>query len=82
MHNMQQILNCEALALYSNWLNNELEASLRNFLPDAIDEFQLEARLKDFQHEVFSFLMETTSTGKPSGFTPAGKRILMAIFQI
>ncbi len=56
---LQKMQNCEALALYSCWLNSEMEIAIHDFLPDAIDEYQLEARLKDFGHEVFSFLLRS-----------------------
>ena len=44
----------EAWAVYGFWLDREIESTLNRFLPGALDEYQLEARMKDFVHEIYS----------------------------
>lgn len=52
--------NTEAWADYCAWYNELLEEAFSHFLYDAIDEYTLEAHLKDFRHEVFSDFLERT----------------------
>jgi len=51
-------LNTEGWLLYSDWLNQELEALFRTLQFDATEEYQLEASIKDFSHEMSSFLLQ------------------------
>lgn len=55
---LSQIQNMEAWSYYCLLLNEEMERVLRTFLPSMIDEYQLEARFKDFRHEVKSPLLQ------------------------
>jgi hypothetical protein len=54
---LPKLLNMEAWAIYSNWLDELFEAALEQFNFDAIDEYTLEAHLEDFRHEVNSDLL-------------------------
>lgn len=47
-------LNIEGWTLYSDWLNEEIEKVLKTFKPEAVDEYQLQARLEDFKIETYS----------------------------
>lgn len=55
---LSKIQNMEGWSSYCIYLNEELERVLRTFLPTMIDEYQLEARFKDFRHEVKSVLLQ------------------------
>jgi len=52
-----QQINCEGWLFYSEWLDDEMESAMDKFYKDATDEFQVEATLKDFHHEITSFLL-------------------------
>lgn len=54
---LSKLKNMEAWAAYCLWLNEDLEFKFKSFLADAIDEYQLEARFKDFRHETHSGLL-------------------------
>ena len=52
-----QQINCEGWLYYSEWLDDEMEKAIAKFYRDAADEFEVEAKLKDFHHEITSFLL-------------------------
>lgn len=52
--------NREAWASYCKWINDEFNRVSRSFLPAMIDEYQLEAKFKDFSHEVKSSIFLDT----------------------
>lgn len=57
IHKLEMQLNTEGWLYYSDWLNQDMEKLFKTFLPDAADEFQVEARIKDFEHEMTSTLL-------------------------
>ena len=50
-------LNTEGWAIYTQWMNEEMEKVLKTFKPEAVDEYQLQARLEDFGIETHSLLL-------------------------
>lgn len=46
--------NTEAWSIYCKWASEEMENRLRDFKPEDSEEYQLQARLEDFLHEVRS----------------------------
>ena len=60
-----RLLNTEGWLIYSNWLNQDVEALLKTFKPEALDEYQLQAILEDLGHECRSvFLNDCLETLK------------------
>lgn len=57
IHKLEKQLNTEGWLFYSDWINEDMENIFRTFSPDAADEFQLEASIKDFEHEMTSYLL-------------------------
>lgn len=49
--------NAEALLTYCSWFNEGCEQAIRNFPFEASEEYQLQALLEDFSHEVRSPLL-------------------------
>jgi hypothetical protein len=59
IHKLSKQRNWEGWLYYSDWLDSEMNEIFKKFIPDAAEEFQLEAFLKDFTHEIHSsFLCE------------------------
>lgn len=54
---LMHLLNVEAWATYCDWIGTEVKACLMRFLPDALDEYQLQARFDDFLHELNSTIL-------------------------
>jgi hypothetical protein len=52
-------LNSEGWMTFSRWLNEEMEATLKTFKPEAADEYQLQARLEDFGIETHSLFLNS-----------------------
>ena len=55
---LSKLMNGEAWLQYCEWLCPQVETILESFKPEALDEYQLEAHLKDFTHEVHSVLVQ------------------------
>lgn len=53
-----QQINCEGWLYYSEWLDDDMDAVMSKFYKDAAHEFQVEATLEDFHHEITSFLLK------------------------
>lgn len=53
-----QQINCEGWLFYSEWMDDEMDNALSKFFKDATEQFEVEARLKDFHHEITSFLLK------------------------
>lgn len=53
-HKLLQQFNSEAWSIYCEWIGEEIEQVLGTFKPEASEEYQLQAHLEDFRHEVHS----------------------------
>ncbi len=54
---LPKLLNMEGWVKYASWLNERFTKASKKFAFDAIDEYTLEARLADFNHEITSDLL-------------------------
>jgi hypothetical protein len=54
---LQNQFNAQAWQIYCQWMAEEINPILAAFQPEDSEEYQLQARLEDFIHEVYSGLM-------------------------
>lgn len=57
MLQLLKLFNAEGCLVYCRWLNQECERVVRTFYPEDSEEYQLQALLEDFSHEVRSPLL-------------------------